>query len=228
MLALYVAVLLALSFPLAIYMARIADAAGGGYRPIKGVIGKFERLIYQVSGIDATQDMAWTRYAVALLLFNASGVLVVFLLQRVQFWLPWNPQGMPNVSADSAFDTAVSFATNTNWQGYSGETTMSYFTQMVALAVQNFFSAATGIAVAFALIRGFARRSAQGIGNFWVDVTRSTMYILLPLATILAVVFMSQGVIQNFDAYKEANTVESLTYESPKVDAAGQPLKDAA
>src|SRR5208283_1317600 len=142
MLLLYVGVLLALSFPLALYMARIADAAAAGYRPIKGAIGRFERLIYRISGIDAAQDMAWTRYAFSLLLFNALGVFVVFLLQRVQLWLPWNPQAMPNLSADSAFNTAVSFATNTNWQGYSGETTMSYFTQMVALAVQNFFSAA--------------------------------------------------------------------------------------
>ncbi len=185
-LALFVAVLLALGYPLAIYMARIADAVTAGYTPIKGVIGSFERLIYRVSGINVAEDMPWTRYALALLLFNALGVLAVYLMQRVQLWLPWNPQGMPNVSPDSAFNTAVSFATNTNWQGYSGETTMSYFTQMAALAVQNFFSAASGIAVAFALIRGFARRSAQGIGNFWVDLTRSTLYILLPLSLSLS------------------------------------------
>ena len=226
-LALFVAVLLALSFPLAIYMARIGDAAATGYIPIKGFAGKFERLIYRVSGINIAEDMAWTRYAVAVLLFNALGVLVVYLLQRVQLWLPLNPQGMANVSPDSAFNTAVSFATNTNWQAYSGASTMSYFTQMAALAVQNYFSAATGIAVAFALIRGFARRSAQGIGNFWVDLTRSTLYILLPLSLLLSVIFMSQGAIQNFDAYKTATTLESLTYENPKVDAAGQPLKDA-
>src|ERR1700674_1686617 len=218
----FLVVLIAAAYPLAIFVTLIADVS-----PIRGVTGAVERFLYRLSGIDPQQDMPWTRYAVALLLFNALGALVVFALQRLQFWLPLNPQAFVNVSPDSSFNTAVSFVTNTNWQGYAGESTMSYFTQMVALAVQNFFSAATGIAVAFALIRGFARRSAQGIGNFWVDVTRSTIYILLPLATILAVVFMGQGVIQNFDAYKDANTVESLTYANPKLDAGGTPLKDA-
>jgi potassium-transporting ATPase potassium-binding subunit len=221
-LVLYLAVLAALGFPLAIYMARIADAA-----PISGIFGKLERLIYRASAVDAAQDMPWTRYAVALLLFNALGVVVVYLLQRLQVWLPLNPQALANVTPDSAFNTAVSFATNTNWQGYGGESTMSYFTQMLALSVQNFFSAASGIAVAFALIRGFARRSAQGIGNFWVDLTRSTLYVLLPLSLLLAVIFMGQGVIQNFDAYRDVNPLESLTYSQPKLDAAGQPLKDA-
>src|SRR6202521_5989372 len=218
----FLVVLIAAAYPLAIFVTLIADVS-----PIRGVAGTVERFLYRLSGVDPQQDMPWTRYAVALLLFNALGALVVFALQRLQFWLPLNPQAFVNVSPDSSFNTAVSFVTNTNWQGYSGESTMSYFTQMVALAVQNFFSAATGIAVAFALIRGFARRSAQGIGNFWVDVTRSTTFILLPLATILAVVFMGQGVIQNFDAYKDANTVESLTYANPKLDAGGTPLKDA-
>ena len=172
--------------------------------------------------------MSWTRYAVALLLFNAVGALTVYLLQRMQLWLPLNPQHFANVSADSAFNTAVSFATNTNWQGYAGESTMSYLTQMLALTVQNLFSAATGISVAFALIRGFARRSAQGIGNFWVDLTRTTLYLLLPLSLCVAVFFMSQGVIQNFDSYAQATTVESVTYDNPKLDAEGQPLKDAS
>jgi K+-transporting ATPase ATPase A chain len=221
-LLLFLAVLVALAYPLGIYMARIADAA-----PIGGVIGKLERGIYRVSGVDPAHDMPWTRYAVAVLLFSAVGVVVVYLMQRLQVWLPLNPQAMANITSDSAFNTAVSFVTNTNWQGYGGESTMSYFTQMVALAVQNFVSAATGIAVAFALIRGFARRSAQGIGNFWVDLTRGTLYILLPLSILLAVVFMGQGVIQNFETYKDVNTLESLTYTQPKVDALGQPLKDA-
>jgi K+-transporting ATPase ATPase A chain len=226
-LALFIAVLLALAYPLAIYMSTIADGARSGYTPIAGLAGKFERLIYRASGIDVAQDMPWSRYAFALVLFNALGALVVFALQRVQVWLPLNPQALPNVSPDSAFNTAISFATNTNWQGYSGETTMSYLSQMLALTVQNFLSAATGLAVAFALIRGFARRSAQGIGNFWVDLTRSTLYILLPLSLALAVFFMAQGVIQNLDPYKDATTLESLTYENPKLDASGQPLKDA-
>ncbi|HXI76637.1 MAG TPA: potassium-transporting ATPase subunit KdpA, partial [Steroidobacteraceae bacterium] len=166
-LALFLGALVALAYPLAIYLARIADA-----KPIGGICGKVERLIYRASGIDAAQEMPWTRYAVALLLFNALGVVVVYLVQRLQVWLPLNPQTLVNVTPDSAFDTAVSFVTNTNWQGYAGESTMSYFTQMIALAVQNFFSAASGLAVAFALMRGFARRSSQGIGSFWVDLTR--------------------------------------------------------
>jgi potassium-transporting ATPase potassium-binding subunit len=221
-LILFLGVLAALSYPLAIYLARIGDPA-----PIGGIVGRLERVIYRAAGVDAAQDMPWTRYAVALLLFNALGVAVVYLAQRLQIWLPLNPQAMANVTPDSAFNTAVSFVTNTNWQGYSGESTMSYLTQMAALAVQNFVSAATGIAVAFALIRGFARRSAQGIGNFWVDLTRGTLYILLPLSLLFAVIFMGQGVIQNFDAYKDVNTLESLTYSQPKLDAGGLPLKDA-
>ena len=221
-LLLFLAVLAALGVPLGIYMARIANAA-----PIGGAIGKLERAVYRISAVDTAQDMPWTRYAVAVLLFNAVGAAAVYLAQRLQLWLPLNPQHLVNVTADSAFNTAVSFVTNTNWQGYSGESALSYFTQMVALAVQNFFSAATGIAVAFALIRGFARRSAQGIGNFWVDLTRSTLYILLPLSLLLAAIFMGQGVIQNFDTYKDVYPLESLTYTQPKLDADGQPLKDA-
>ena len=221
-LLLYLAVLCVAGYPLAIYMARIADLT-----PIGGLVGRVERAIYRAAGVDAAEEMPWVRYAVAVLLFNALGAVVVYLVQRLQLWLPWNPQGLANVTPDSAFNTAVSFVTNTNWQGYSGESTMSYFTQMLMLAGQNFFSAATGIAVAFALIRGFARRSAQGIGNFWVDLTRSVLYILLPISLLLALVFMGQGVIQNFDAYKDVATVESLTYTQPKLDTAGQPLKDA-
>jgi K+-transporting ATPase ATPase A chain len=203
-------------------MARIADSG-----PIGGIVGKLERVMYRAAGVDAAQDMPWTRYAVALLMFNALGVVVVYVVQRLQVWLPLNPQAFANVAPDSAFNTAVSFVTNTNWQAYAGESTMSYFTQLLTLAVQNFFSAATGIAVAFALIRGFARRSAQGIGNFWVDLTRSTLYILLPLSLALAVIFMGQGVIQNLDTYKDVSPLESLTYSQPKLDAGGLPLKDA-
>jgi K+-transporting ATPase ATPase A chain len=223
MLVLFMLVLTALALPLSKYIARIAQP-----EPVSGWVGAFERLLYRWAAIKESSDMPWTRYAVALLLFNALGALAVYAMQRLQVWLPLNPQHMANVTADSAFDTAVSFATNTNWQGYAGESTMSYFTQMLALAVQNFLSAATGISVAFALIRGFTRRSAQGVGNFWVDVTRGTLYILLPLSLILAIVFMGQGVIQNFDAYAQATTLESVSYANPKLDAAGNPLKDAA
>jgi len=214
--------LVALAYPLAIYMTRIADPT-----PMRGWIGFVERGIYRVAGVNPANDMPWTRYACAVLLFNALGVVFVYAVQRLQLWLPLNPQHLANITSDSAFNTSVSFVTNTNWQGYSGESTMSYFTQMLALAVQNFFSAATGIAIAFALMRGFARRSAQGIGDFWVDMTRSTLYVLLPLSTLLAIVFMAQGVIQNFDAYKDVSTLEELTYANPKLDDSGAPLKDA-
>ncbi len=220
-LALFFAVLIAAAYPLSIYIARIARTD-----PLHGVAGKFERLIYRVSAVDPAADMSWARYAVALLLFNGLGFFAVYAAQRLQLWLPGNPQHFPNVTPDSAFNTAISFVTNTDWQGYAGESTMSYFVQMLALAVQNFLSAATGLSVAFALIRGFARRSVQGVGNFWVDVTRSTLYILLPLSTLLAIVFMAQGVIQNFDAYKDITTIEKLTYDSARLDAAGNPLKD--
>jgi K+-transporting ATPase ATPase A chain len=203
-LGVYLAVLLALAYPLSIHVARIADPA-----PLKGIAGRVERALYRVAGVDETKDMTWTQYAVAVLLLSALGVLVSYGMQRLQFWLPLNPQKFSNVSPDSSFNSAVSFVTNTDWQGYSGESTMSYATQMLAFTVQNFLSAATAMAVAFALIRGFARRSARGIGNFWVDLTRSTLYVLLPLSTLLAVFFMSQGVIQNFDAYRDVSTLEA-------------------
>ena len=172
--------------------------------------------------------MGWKQYAAGLLLFNALGALAVYVLQRAQLWLPLNPQNFPALSPDSSFNTAVSFVTNTNWQGYSGESTMSYLTQMAGLAVQNFLSAATGIVVAIALIRGLARHGAQTIGNFWVDLTRATLYVLLPLALVLALALVSQGVIQNFSPYKDVTTLEALTYQQPKTDAAGNALKDAA
>jgi len=215
--------LLVLAYPLSAWLARIADR-----RPIAGPVGRCEALLYRAAGVDSTEEMSWVRYAIALLSFNALGVLVVYLVQRLQLVLPLNPQGFGAVTADSAFNTAVSFVTNTNWQAYSGESTMSYCTQMIALAVQNFLSAATGMAVAYALIRGFARRSAHGIGNFWVDLTRSTLYVLLPLSLVVATVFMAQGVVQNFDAYKNVQLVERLDYDQPELDADGQPRKDDA
>ncbi len=217
----FLVVLGVLAYPLSSYIARLA---GGG--PLPRGFG-FERWFYRLAGVDPAHEMPWTQYAVAVIAFNGVGLFAVYALQRLQAWLPLNPQSLPNVSADSAFDTAVSFVTNTNWQAYSGETTMSYLTQMSALAVQNFLSAATGIAVAFALIRGFARGSAGGIGNFWVDMTRTTLFLLLPLSLLLAVVFMGQGVIQNFAPYQDVATLEPLSYANPKLDAAGAPLKDA-
>jgi K+-transporting ATPase ATPase A chain len=218
----FLIVLLVFAYPLAGYIARLAGEA-----PLPAVLARVEGAVYRLAGVDARQDMRWTQYAVALVAFNALGAFVVYALQRLQAWLPLNPQKLSNVSPDSAFDTAVSFATNTDWQGYAGESTMSYLTQMSGLAVQNFLSAATGIAVAFALIRGFARGKAQGIGNFWVDLTRTALYLLLPLSLALALLFMGQGVIQNFDAYKDVATLDPLPYANPKLDADGNPLKDA-
>jgi K+-transporting ATPase ATPase A chain len=189
---------------------------------------RIEALIYRLCGIDSREEMSWTQYAIALLLFNVLGAAIVYGLQRLQFFLPLNPQKFAAVSPDSSFNTAVSFITNTNWQGYSGESTMGYLVQMAGLAVQNFLSAATGIVVAIALVRGFVRHTVKTIGNFWVDITRSTLYVLLPLAVVLALVLVSQGVIQNFDGYRDATTVEKITYQNPKTDADGNPLKDAA
>jgi K+-transporting ATPase ATPase A chain len=211
--------------PVGLYMANVME--GTPIWPLRAG-ARLEALIYRLCGIDPAAQMGWKKYAIALLLFNVLGAVAVYALQRLQTWLPLNPQQFANVAPDSAFNTAVSFITNTNWQGYSGETTMSYLTQMAGLAVQNFLSASTGIVVGIALIRGFARHSANTIGNFWTDMTRSTLYILLPLAVVLALALVGQGVVQNFSAYKDVTTVETLTYQQPKVDAAGNALKDAA
>jgi K+-transporting ATPase ATPase A chain len=179
--------------------------------------------------VNPGEEMGWKRYAFATLAFNAAGLIVVYALQRVQAWLPLNPQHLAPVSWDSAFNTAVSFATNTNWQGYGGETTMSYATQMLGLTVQNFVSAASGIAVMAAVIRGLARRSTSTIGNFWVDLTRSTVHILLPLSIVLAVILVSQGVVQNFDAYRTAHLIEPFkARDSTRVATQVLPMGPAA
>ena len=203
----FLTVLLLLAKPLGSYIANVMDGRFS-------LASRIERPIYRMAGVRPEEEMAWLKYAFAILIFNALGLLAVYLLQRVQFWLPLNPQSMANVSPDSAFNTAISFVTNTNWQGYAGESTMSYLTQMLALSVQNFFSAATGIAVVIALIRGFARHTANTIGNAWVDLTRVTLYVLLPLSVIVAVVLAGQGVIQNFDAYKEVATLQEPTTQT--------------
>jgi K+-transporting ATPase ATPase A chain len=229
LLIVFLAVLLALAWPLGIVLARVGDGNAAGISPLRGFgwLAKIERLIYRAAGVNPQEGQGWKTYALSLLAFSVLGTLATYALQRLQIWLPLNPQAMANVSPDSAFDTAVSFVANTNWQGYSGEQTMSYLTQMLVLAGQNFFSAATGIAVAYALIRSFASRSAKSIGNFWVDLVRSTLYILLPLSLILAVVLMAQGVIQNFAPYKEVQLLDPVTYSQPKVGTDGQPLLDA-
>ncbi|MBR8165681.1 potassium-transporting ATPase subunit KdpA [Burkholderia vietnamiensis] len=223
--ALFLVVLIALVKPLGLYMARAVD----GEAPLLSAIGRpVEKLIYRVAGIDPNAEMGWKAYALALLLMNAVGVLVLYALQRVQQWLPLNPQALPAVSPDSAFNTAVSFVTNTSWQGYSGETTLSYLSQMLGITVQSFLSAASGMAVMFALMRGIARRGIQTVGNLWVDLTRSTIYVLLPLSVVFAIAFMAQGVIQNFTAYREVHTVQSVTWQQPKLNEQGQPVHDAA
>jgi K+-transporting ATPase ATPase A chain len=206
----------------------IADVMGGRPNFALRTGGRVEGLLYRLCGVDSREEMSWKQYAIALLLFNVLGAVIVYALQRLQLFLPLNPQKFAAVSPDSSFNTAISFITNTNWQGYSGESTMGYLVQMAGLAVQNFLSAATGIVVAIALIRGFARHTVKTIGNFWVDVTRAALYVLLPISVVLALVLASQGVIQNFSGYKDATTVEKITYQNPKTDAAGNPIKDAA
>ena len=219
----FLVVLLVLVKPLGGYMARVYE----GHRvALDRVLGWLERLTYRLGGIRPGEEMGWRTYALAMLLFNLLGLLTVYAVQRLQGVLPLNPQGMGAVSPDSSFNTAVSFATNTNWQGYGGESTMSYLTQMLALTVQNFVSAASGMATLVALIRGFARRSADTIGNFWVDLTRTTLYILLPLSVILAVALVSQGVVQTFGPYAKATVVQPTQYDEPVTDKDGKPVLD--
>jgi potassium-transporting ATPase potassium-binding subunit len=222
-LAFYILVLLALAKPLGAYMARVYE---GRRLALERVFGWLERLIYRMCEVQPKVEMGWKGYAISMMLFNLVGLLVVYLLQRVQGVLPLNPQAFGPVSADSSFNTAVSFATNTNWQGYGGETTMSYLTQMLGLTVQNFVSAAAGMATLAALIRGLARRSAQTIGNFWVDLTRTTLYILLPLSFVGALVLVSQGVVQNFKPYEKAVVLQPVDYDEPVTDDQGKPVLD--
>jgi potassium-transporting ATPase potassium-binding subunit len=221
----YLGVLLALAKPMGAYMVRVYE---GKIPALMRWMQPVENFFYRLSGIDSKHEMRWTQYAMGAIWFSLLGVLAVYGVQRLQDLLPLNPQNFGAVSPDSSFNTALSFVTNTNWQGYVGETTMSYLTQMSALTVQNFFSAATGMAVVIALIRGFSRHTLQTIGNFWVDMTRSTLYILLPISTVLALALVSQGVIQNFSAYQNVPTLEAVSYDVPKLDAAGNALKDAA
>jgi K+-transporting ATPase ATPase A chain len=221
---LYVAVLVALVKPLGAFMARVYEGRPCG---LDRALGWLEHLTYRLAGIDPKAEMTWRTYAVATLLFNAVGFVAVYLLLRLQAVLPLNPQGLPACGPDLAFNTAASFATNTNWQSYGGEATLGYLAQMLGLTVQNFVSAATGMAVLVALIRGIARRSATTIGNFWVDLTRTTLYILLPLSLVLAVALMSQGVIQNFKPYETVPLLQPTTTDEPVTGEDGKPVIDA-
>ena len=215
--ALYCVLLVAVAKPLGGYMARVYQ---GDARIADRVFGPIERLIYRLLRIDSKQEMTWKTYALAAMLFNVAGFFVVYLLQRVQGSLPLNPAGLAAVTPDSSFNTAVSFASNTNWQGYGGESTMSYLTQMLGLSVQNFVSAATGMAVLVALIRGFSRKTTGTLGSFWVDLVRTTLFILVPLSIVGAIVLVSQGVVQTFGPYASATLLEGTK------DADGKAITD--
>lgn len=215
-LAVFLALLLALAWPL----ARAIDAVMAG----RFALGqRIEAPLWRLAGVRPERESGWLRYALGLLVFNGLGVLAVYALQRLQHVLPLNPQAFGAVTPDSSFNTAISFMANTNWQGYGGESTMSYLTQMLGLSVQNFLSAATGIVVVIALVRGFSRHSAKSIGNVWVDLTRATLWVLLPLSLVFAVFFAGQGVIQNLSPYTEVKTVETVTWETSTPAAVGQP-----
>jgi potassium-transporting ATPase potassium-binding subunit len=211
---LFLVVVLALAKPLGLYMATVFE--GKRVPGVSRVLRPVERLTYRIAGVDPEKEMGWKGYAGSVLMFSLAGLLLLYLLQRIQGWLPGGPDGVGNVRPGLAFNTAVSFVTNTNWQAYSGETTMKYVTQMVGLTVQNFVSAGAGIAVLIAFIRGFSRRSTDRLGNFWVDLTRVTLYVLLPLALIFAVALMSQGVVQTLSSSQEAQLVQ------PYITADGQ------
>ncbi|MEZ4361910.1 MAG: potassium-transporting ATPase subunit KdpA [Kofleriaceae bacterium] len=208
LLLLYLLALLALAAPLGAYLARVYR---GEARVAQRVLGPVERLLYRLSGVRADEEMSWKKYAGCVLLFNLLGALLVYALQRLQAALPLNPAGLASVSPEVSFNTAVSFATNTNWQSYGGETTMSHLTQMLGLTVQNFVSAATGMAVLVAFVRGFTRRTTDGLGSFWVDLTRSTLYVLVPLSLVLALALVSQGVVQTFHGATAAHLVDPVT-----------------
>ena len=222
-LGIYLVVLLALVKPLGGFMARVYEGQPTFLDPL---LRPVERTIYRACGVRPDEGMTWKTYAIAMLLFNALGMLVVYAFQRLQGILPLNPQQLGAVTPDSAFNTAASFATNTNWQGYGGESTMSYLTQMLALNVQNFLSAAAGMATLVAFVRGFRNAQSKDLGNFWVDLTRSVLYILLPLATVLALVLVWQGSVQSFNAYRTVALVQPTTATTPVTDAAGHPVLD--
>ena len=204
----FMVILLLLTKPMGLYLTNVFEGRKNWLTP---VFRPVERLFYTLCGIDPEEEHKWTGYVIAMLVFSLVGMLLLYLFERTQQWLPFNPQGLPNVEQGLAFNTASSFTTNTNWQFYTGETTMSYLTQMAGLAFHNFVSAATGIVLAVALIRGLARRSAQTLGNFWVDLTRCTLYVLLPLSIIGALFYVSQGMIQNFSAYVTVHTLDGVT-----------------
>ena len=223
--ALFIAALLLITKPLGLYLLRVLDARGKTF--LDPIIRPLERLTYKALRVDPEQEHDWKQYAIAMLLFSFVTMLFTYAILRLQDILPLNPQKMAALSEHLSFNTAASFTTNTNWQSYVGESTMSYFSQMVGLASHNFLSAAVGISIAAALVRGIARHTSKTIGNFWVDLTRVTYYLLLPICVIYAVVLVSQGMIQNFKPYDTVSLTEPFTTQVPKVDDKGNPAVDA-
>jgi K+-transporting ATPase ATPase A chain len=226
---LFLAILLAVTKPLGVYMARVFAREHTFLDPI---VRPIERLLYRLTAVDENHEMRWTEYCGAMLLYSGVSMALLYGIERLQQWMPWNPQKFPAVEATLAFNTAASFTTNTNWQNYSGETTMSYLTQMMGLAYHNFSSAAVGIALAIAFIRGIARREKETIGNFWVDLTRTFLWVLMPMCTVYALLLVSQGVVQNLKPYDTVKLVEPQQVQrvgadtKPVVDAAGKPVMD--
>jgi K+-transporting ATPase ATPase A chain len=220
-LTLFVIALAAITKPMGLYLVQVLDANGRTWFDL--VLRPLERLTYRVMGVDARQEQDWKQYTAAMLLFSLVGCLFTYAILRLQHLLPLNPQGLGALSEHLAFNTAVSFTTNTNWQSYGGETTLSYLSQMVGLTFHNFVSAATGIGIAAALVRGISRHSAKTLGNFWVDLVRTTYYLLLPICVVFAVILISQGMIQNFEPYTKAKLTEAYTIQVPKTDDKGQP-----
>ena len=224
--ALFIGLLALITKPLGIYLTQVLDANGKTW--LDPVLGPLERLTYSLMGLDRNQEQGWKQYTLAMLLFSLVGIVFTYLILRCQHLLPMNPQNLPGLSDHLAFNTAVSFTTNTNWQSYGGESTMSYFSQMVGLTIHNFTSASVGISIAAALVRGIARASATTLGNFWVDLVRTTYYLLLPFCFVFALFLVSQGIIQNFKPYDTAKLVEPQTVQVAKMDASNQPVVDAA
>jgi potassium-transporting ATPase potassium-binding subunit len=224
-LAVYVIALVAVTKPLGLYLERVLDCDGRTF--LDRLFSPVERLIYRLIGVDKSKEQDWKSYGLSLLVFSAVGLLFTYAVLRLQGMLPSNPQGFGAVSPDLAFNTAVSFTTNTNWQSYAGESTLSYFSQMVGLTIHNFLSAAVGIGVAAALVRGIARDKSATVGNFWVDITRVSLYLLLPICFVYALFLVSQGMIQNFKPYETARLVDPYTTQAPQKDAEGQEIKDA-
>src|SRR6478735_1116901 len=222
-LTLFIGVLALITKPIGIYLTKVLDPQGRTW--LDPLIRPFEKLTYRLMGVDPANEHGWKGYTFAMLVFSAVGVLFTYAILRLQHLLPLNPQGLPALSPALAFNTAVSFTTNTNWQSYGGESTMSYFSQMVALVIHNFVSAATGIAIAAALVRGIARHSSKTLGNFWVDLVRATYYLLLPICVVFATFLVSQGMIQNFKPYTKATLVEPMKIQVEKKNHKGETIK---